>query len=70
MRIYRYILVYLYISIVVKIIFIGLNMDKYCGFLKFLFKYVIMCYKYSYIVICILFYYRVVRKNDNLFGGI
>lgn len=70
MRIYRYILVYLYINIVVKIIFIGLNMDKYCGFLKFLFNYVIMCYKYSYIVICILFYYRVVRKNDNLFGGI
>lgn len=61
---------YLYTSTVVKITSIGLNMDKPCGFLKSLSKYVIMCYKYSHTVICIPFYHRVVRKNDNPFGGI
>lgn len=51
MRIYRYTSVYLYTSTVVKITSIGLNMDKHCGFLKSLSKYVIMCYKYSHTVI-------------------
>lgn len=70
MRIYRYTSVYLYTSTVVKITSIGLNMDKHCGFLKSLSNYVTMCYKYSHTVICIPFYHRVVRKNDNPFGGI
>lgn len=70
MRIYRYTSVYLYTSTVVKITSICLNMDKHCGFLKSLSNYVIMCYKYSHTVICIPFYHRVVRKNDNPFGGI